>query len=61
MLIQRASWAYLRSALGIDDVAWKQVQAELAQTADSIGRIDNKVNAAMATTSTAAPCRTPLT
>jgi dienelactone hydrolase len=41
-LIRRASWAYLRGALGIDDVAWKQVQAELAETTDPIGRIDNK-------------------
>jgi dienelactone hydrolase len=41
-LIRRASWAYLRSALGIDDVAWKQVQAELAETGEPIGRIDSK-------------------
>jgi dienelactone hydrolase len=41
-LVRRASWAYLRSALGIDDVAWKQVRTELAGTADPIGRIDNK-------------------
>ncbi|MEC3978507.1 alpha/beta hydrolase family protein [Amycolatopsis sp. H20-H5] len=41
-LIRRASWAYLRSALGIDDLAWKQVQAELVETTDPIGRIDNK-------------------
>lgn len=41
-LIRRASWAYLRSALGIDDIAWKQIQTELAETADPIGRIDNK-------------------
>ncbi|ALG06461.1 alpha/beta hydrolase family protein [Kibdelosporangium phytohabitans] len=41
-LIRWACWAYLRSALGIDDIAWKQVQTELAETADPIGRIDNK-------------------
>jgi hypothetical protein len=41
-VIRRASWAYLRSALGIDDTAWKQVQAELAETTDPIGRVDNK-------------------
>jgi dienelactone hydrolase len=41
-LIRWACWAYLRSALGIDDIAWKQVQAELAETTDPIGRIDNK-------------------
>ncbi|TLW91789.1 alpha/beta fold hydrolase [Saccharomonospora piscinae] len=41
-LVRLACWAYLRSALGIDDVAWKQVQTELAETADPIGRIENK-------------------
>ncbi|MFI9400720.1 alpha/beta hydrolase family protein [Nocardia sp. NPDC052316] len=41
-LIRTASWAYLRSALGIDDTAWKQVQADLAAAADPIGKIDNK-------------------
>jgi dienelactone hydrolase len=47
-LIRRASWAYLRNALGIDDVAWKQVQSELAETTDPIGRIDNKGDASSA-------------
>ncbi|WP_107658755.1 alpha/beta hydrolase family protein [Nocardia suismassiliense] len=41
-LIRTASWAYLRSALGIDDTAWKQVQSDLAAAADPIGKIDNK-------------------
>ncbi|NNH68526.1 alpha/beta fold hydrolase [Nocardia uniformis] len=41
-LIRKASWAFLRSALGIDDTAWKQVQAELTESADSRGSIDNK-------------------
>lgn len=41
-VIREASWAYLRSALGIDDTAWKQLQSELAQTANPAGRIDNK-------------------
>lgn len=41
-LIRQASWAYLRSALGIDDTAWKQVQTELTETEDPIGRIDTK-------------------
>lgn len=41
-LIQKASWAYLRSALGIDDREWKQVRTELAEAADPIGRIDDK-------------------
>ncbi|MFE3225557.1 alpha/beta hydrolase family protein [Nocardia sp. NPDC059228] len=41
-LIREASWAYLRSALGIDDMAWKQAQTDLAQATDPIGRIDHK-------------------
>ncbi|MFE2999700.1 alpha/beta hydrolase family protein [Nocardia sp. NPDC059246] len=41
-LIRKASWAYFCSALGIDDMAWKQVQTDLAQTTDPIGRIDHK-------------------
>jgi dienelactone hydrolase len=41
-LIRTAAWAYLRSALGIDETAWKQTQTELAQTADPLGRIDSK-------------------
>lgn len=41
-LIREASWAYLRSALGIDDTAWKQVQAGLMESAEPIGVIDNK-------------------
>ena len=41
-LIREASAAYLRDALGIDATEWKQVQADLAQAADPIGRIENK-------------------
>jgi dienelactone hydrolase len=41
-LIRRASWAYLRSALGIDDTAWKQTQTDLAQAGTPIGHIDTK-------------------
>nr|WP_042183164.1 alpha/beta fold hydrolase [Kibdelosporangium sp. MJ126-NF4]CEL15224.1 FIG01043599: hypothetical protein [Kibdelosporangium sp. MJ126-NF4] len=41
-VIRQASWAYLRGALGIDDTAWKQVQTDLAETVDPVGRIDNK-------------------
>ena len=41
-LIRKASWAYLRSALGIDDTDWKQVQAELAEATDPAGRIESK-------------------
>lgn len=41
-LIRRASWAYLRSALGIDETGWKQFQSDLARSAAPIARIDNK-------------------
>ncbi|MEV6558092.1 alpha/beta fold hydrolase [Nocardia sp. NPDC051756] len=41
-LIRQASWAYLRSALGIDDTGWKQFQSDLDRSAAPIGRIDNK-------------------
>jgi dienelactone hydrolase len=41
-LIRRAGWAYLRSALGIDDTTWKQLQTELAETTAPVGRINNK-------------------
>ncbi|GAB2665945.1 alpha/beta hydrolase family protein [Nocardia goodfellowii] len=41
-LVRQAAWAYLCHALGIDSAAWEKVQAELAGTADPIGRIDNK-------------------
>ncbi|WP_418154543.1 hypothetical protein [Actinoalloteichus caeruleus] len=36
-LVRRACWAYLRHALGIDDIAWQQVRTELAKTTDPIG------------------------
>ena len=38
-LIRRVAWAFLRDALGVDDVAWKQVQAE---DLSPIGRLDVK-------------------
>ncbi|MFB8277336.1 alpha/beta hydrolase family protein [Nocardia colli] len=41
-LIRRASWAYLRSALGIDETGWKQFQSDLARSAAPIARIDTK-------------------
>jgi dienelactone hydrolase len=41
-LIRKASWAYLRDALGIDGTSWKQVQTDLAEAHDPIGRVDNK-------------------
>jgi dienelactone hydrolase len=41
-LIREAAAAYLRSALGVDDTAWKQAQTELARATGPIGRIDSK-------------------
>ncbi|MFD6463673.1 chlorophyllase, partial [Streptomyces roseolus] len=41
-LIRETAAAYLRTALGIDDTAWKHAQAERAQSTDPIGRIENK-------------------
>ncbi|SDH18974.1 Chlorophyllase enzyme [Lentzea fradiae] len=39
-LVRRASWAYLLTELGVDDLPWKQLQAELADAADPIGALD---------------------
>lgn len=36
-LIRRVAWAFLRDALGVDDLAWKQVRAE---DLTPIGRLD---------------------
>ncbi|MFI6868427.1 alpha/beta hydrolase family protein [Nocardia sp. NPDC050406] len=41
-LIREAAWAYLRSALEIDTTAWEKLQADLAETADPLARIDHK-------------------
>lgn len=41
-LIQRATTAYLRSALGVDPSAWAAAGAELAAAPDPLGRIENK-------------------
>ncbi|WP_067666717.1 alpha/beta hydrolase family protein [Nocardia miyunensis] len=41
-LVQRATLAYLRSALGLDDTAWSEVRATLASTPEPLGRIDSK-------------------
>ncbi|MBF6181277.1 alpha/beta hydrolase family protein [Nocardia otitidiscaviarum] len=41
-LIRRASRAFLRDVLGIDDTDWKQLRTDLAQAAEPIGRIDTK-------------------
>ncbi|PZG18790.1 alpha/beta hydrolase family protein [Nonomuraea aridisoli] len=41
-LIQRLTWAYLRSALHPADPSWSAASAELAESADPLGRIDSK-------------------
>jgi dienelactone hydrolase len=41
-LLQRMSVAYLRSALYSDDASWARAQAELATSADPLGRIESK-------------------
>lgn len=41
-LIQRLSWAYLRSALYPEDPSWPAASAELAASADPLGRIESK-------------------
>ncbi|MEU8897313.1 alpha/beta fold hydrolase [Nocardia sp. NPDC048505] len=45
-LIRETTAAYLRSALRVDDVAWKQARSALAADPDPIGRIDTKEVAA---------------
>jgi pimeloyl-ACP methyl ester carboxylesterase len=41
-LIQRLTWAYLRSALYPADPSWSAASAELAQSTDPLGRIEAK-------------------
>ncbi|NKQ56968.1 chlorophyllase [Amycolatopsis sp. K13G38] len=41
-LVQRATLAYLRTALGLEDGAWPQFRAALAATADPLGKLDSK-------------------
>lgn len=41
-LIQRATWAYLRHALGIEDAGWTAVRKALSQSADPLGRLESK-------------------
>jgi predicted dienelactone hydrolase len=41
-LVQRATVAYLRAALGLDPAGWPRVQAELAESADPLGRIESR-------------------
>jgi predicted dienelactone hydrolase len=41
-LIQRASWAYLRHALGIEDASWSAMQKNLPESINPAGRIESK-------------------
>jgi dienelactone hydrolase len=41
-LIQQATLAYLRTALGVDDGAWPAAREAVAATSDKLGRIDSK-------------------
>ncbi|WP_067889970.1 alpha/beta hydrolase family protein [Nocardia vaccinii] len=40
--VQRATLAYLRTALGLDAAAWPEVRDALASTGEPLGRIDSK-------------------
>jgi pimeloyl-ACP methyl ester carboxylesterase len=41
-LVQRATAAYLRSALGAEDDAWARLQAELRKGPDPLGEVESK-------------------
>ncbi|MYW00103.1 alpha/beta fold hydrolase [Streptomyces sp. SID3343] len=41
-LIQRATWAYLRHALGLEDAGWTAAQQALSESAAPLGRIESK-------------------
>ncbi|MEU8171571.1 chlorophyllase [Microbispora hainanensis] len=41
-LIQRLTWAYLRTALGVDGSAWPAARAALAAAGDPLGRIESR-------------------
>ncbi|MFB5674867.1 alpha/beta hydrolase family protein [Paenibacillus terreus] len=41
-LIQRLTWAYLRSALNLDDSSWPAARAALEESANPLGRIESK-------------------
>ena len=44
-VVQRLSWAYLRTALDPKDSAWQAAREALAAEADPLGRVESKVNA----------------
>jgi predicted dienelactone hydrolase len=41
-LLQQLTWAYLRSALGIEDSSWSAARTALAASTDPLGRIESK-------------------
>jgi predicted dienelactone hydrolase len=41
-LIQQLTWAYLRSALDIEDGSWSAVQRTLSESAGPLGRVESK-------------------
>ncbi|MFI8813176.1 MULTISPECIES: alpha/beta hydrolase family protein [unclassified Streptomyces] len=41
-LIQRVTWAYLRHALGIEDISWRAAQKALSESVAPMGRIESK-------------------
>lgn len=41
-LVQRVTTAYLRRALGVDDDEWRQVQTDLDEAAEPLGRLESK-------------------
>ncbi|WP_160042963.1 MULTISPECIES: alpha/beta hydrolase family protein [Paenibacillus] len=41
-LLQKVTWAYLRSALGIDDSSWAAARAALEESGNPLGRIESK-------------------
>lgn len=41
-LIQRLTWAYLRSALGLDEASWSAASSELIESPNPQGRIESK-------------------
>ncbi|MFF0493608.1 alpha/beta hydrolase family protein [Nocardia sp. NPDC004068] len=41
-LVQRATAAYLLTALGVNEVAWQEFRKSLRETNDPLGRIDSK-------------------
>jgi hypothetical protein len=41
-LIQRLTWAYLRSALNIEDSSWQAARRALMESSNPLGRIESR-------------------